>query len=361
MNKCYLNFEDIDRRIKLVKMKQKIFLCLSFILVVITGFAQSVSMTYTNPVWEGYLADPYAFKASDGYYYAIGTGLKDTYFEYEGELEYENHFPMLKSKDMQNWELVGGVLPDLKEPFIKRYWAPEIAEKDGKYYLFYSGDMRIRVAVADKPEGPYTDLEKILIPDRFNIDGHPFFDPVSKQWYLYIAKKFRFGDRPGTGLAVVKLGEDMASLEGPIHDITTEFRDWQLFGSKNVEYCVEGASVVYKDGKYWCFYSGGDWKTPTYGVGCLVSDSIMGTYRDVWSLERGSVVSTIPGELIGPGHTSLLLAPDNETWFLVYHSWNKERTKRQMCLDPLVWTDKGPKVYQPARGRKTVTIPLDVD
>lgn len=184
---------------------------------------------------------------------------------------------------------------------------------------------------------------------------------MSKQWYLYIAKRFRSGKRPGTGLAVVKLGDDMVSLEGPIHRITNEFKVWQLYNAKNSIYCMEGASVIYKDGKYWYLYSGGNWKTPTYGVGCLVSDSIMGTYREVGSLERGSVVSTIPGELTGPGHTSLLLAPDNETWFLVYHSWNKEQTKRQMCLDPLIWTDEGPKVYQPARGKKTVTIPLDLE
>lgn len=80
-----------------------------------------------HPLWEDYLTDPYVFKSSDGYYYAIRMGLKDAFFNNEGELEYERQFPMLKSTDMQNWELVGGVLPTLKEPFLKRYWAPEIA------------------------------------------------------------------------------------------------------------------------------------------------------------------------------------------------------------------------------------------
>ena len=70
------------------------------------------------------------------------------------------------------------------------------------------------------------------------------------------------------------------------------------------------------------------------------------------------MLSTIGEELIGPGHNSMVLGPDGETWFIVYHSWNRERTRRQMCIDPIVWTDEGPKAYHPSRGTKTVTIPL---
>ena len=326
----------------------------------LTAGADRIQLNYNNPVWDGYLADPHAFRASDGMYYSIGTGLKDAMDTNKGGLEYAHHFPMLRSKDMQNWEFVGGVLPKEGNPGFRRYWAPEIAEKDGKYYLYYSGDMRMRTAVADAPTGPFKDLGRKLLPENFgfNIDGHPFKDPVSGKWYLYFAKKFRFGPKHGTGLAVVELSESMDSIVGPIHDITTGFRDWHRFGGRKNDHCVEGASVIHKDGKYWCFYSGGDWRTPTYGVGCLVADSITGPYEDVWSLERGSVVSTIEDKLIGPGHTSVLLGPDKQTWFLVYHSWNKERTKRQMCLDPLLWTDQGPKVHNPARGKKTVQIPL---
>ena len=31
------------------------------------------------------------------------------------------------------------------------------------------------------------------------------------------------------------------------------------------------------------------------------------------------------------------------------HSWNRQRTARQMCIDPIVWTDAGPKAYKPSR------------
>ncbi|MBN1488689.1 MAG: hypothetical protein JXA69_02130 [Phycisphaerae bacterium] len=50
--------------------------------------------------------------------------------------------------------------------------------------------------------------------------------------------------------------------------------------------------------------------------------------------------------------------PDGETWFIVYHCWNQQRTKRQMFLDPIEWTSTGPKAWNPARGDKRVTLPL---
>jgi len=324
--------------------------------------AATMTLQWENPVWSGYLADPHVLHASDGFYYAYGTGLRDDWHLNKGELPYENHIPVIRSKDLQKWELVGGALPEEEGLPLKRRWAPEVAEKDGQFYLYYSGDMKIRVAGSDHPAGPFKDLGKVLLPAiGFNIDGHPYRDPVSGQWYLFLAKKFKFGEQRGTGLAVVKLNDDMVSVEGPVIPITREFRDWQLFNPQEGDFCVEGATVVHKDGKYWCFYSGGNWQTPTYGVGCLVADAITGPYHDPWSLERGSVVCTIPDKLIGPGHNSVILGPDGKTYFMIYHSWNSERTARQMCLDPLVWTDQGPKVVNPGRGPKTVTLPLPAD
>ena len=45
--------------------------------------------------------------------------------------------------------------------------------------------------------------------------------------------------------------------------------------------------------------------------------------------------------------------------YIVYHSRNAERTARQMCIDPLVWTEEGPKVHNPSRGQKRVKVPLN--
>ena len=316
---------------------------------------KQIKICYNNPVWDGYLADPHVI-ITNGTYYAYGTGAAK-----DGK-----QFPILKSKDFANWEYVGGAIEKLTNPPLRDYWAPEVAESNGKFYLYYAGDMKQRVAVSDSPEGPFKDSGNLLFPDlEFSIDGHPFHDPVSNKWYFFFAKDY-FDKRPGTALAVVELAEDMISVMGPVHTVIRAFSDWQIYQRNRHHYdkqwpawhTVEGPAVVYKDGKYYCFYSGGNWQTPGYGVGCGVSDGIVGPYEDKWSISGASVLSSVQGKLIGPGHNSVILGPDGQTYFIVYHSWNKERTARQMCIDPLIWTDNGPKAYKPSRGKKEITLPL---
>ena len=155
------------------------------------------------------------------------------------------YFPILKSGDFANWEYVGGALPALKEPEMKLYWAPEIAERDGKYYLYYAGDIKMRVAVSDRPEGPYEDMGVLLFPElEFSIDGHPYKDPVSGQWYLFFAKDF-FDKKPGTALAVVKLGDDMKSTVGPVHTVLRAFSDWQIYERNRTLYDKLWPAVVH--------------------------------------------------------------------------------------------------------------------
>jgi GH43 family beta-xylosidase len=53
-------------------------------------------------------------------------------------------------------------------------------------------------------------------------------------------------------------------------------------------------------------------------------------------------------EVIGPGHNSVTTAPVGKTLVMVYHAWDPARTKRRMCIDPLVWTPQGPRCDGPS-------------
>ncbi|HOW70919.1 MAG TPA: glycoside hydrolase family 43 protein [Phycisphaerae bacterium] len=315
---------------------------------------KALTMEYHNPVWDGYLADPQVIKTR-GEYYAYGTGK-----ELGGK-----QFPVLHSKDFARWEFVGNAMETVAAPKIKDYWAPEVAERGGRYFLYYAGDGKMRVAVSENPTGPFKDTGRILFPDEpFTIDGNPFRDPQSGKWYLFFAKDF-LDERVGTALAVAQLEDDMISTTGPIKTVLRAVADWQIYERHRKMYgrvfdwhTVEGPAVLFHDRRYYCFYSGGNWQTPGYGVGFAISDSVTGPFRDAADLHGPAVLKSIPGNLIGPGHNGVILGPDNKTWFIVYHSWNAERSKRQMCLDPLEWTLEGPRAYQPSRGAKRVTLPL---
>lgn len=310
-----------------------------------------MSLSYANPVWAGYFADPFVLKHG-GQYYAYGTGCNIGNKATAGG----RMFPVLRSPDLIHWESLGGALtrPDAGYAF----WAPEVAERDGKFYLYYSaagpaGDEthRLRVAVADGPAGPFTDAGQRLLPgEGFTIDAHPFRDPRDGQWYLFFAKDF-FDARPGTALAAVPLADDMTSTIGPVTTVLRASSDWQIFERRRALYgqtwdawhTVEGPFVRFHGGRYWCFYSGGAWPGPDYGV--AVSDRVLGPYAE--PVPGPSVLRGVPGHVLGPGHNSVVRGPDGVTDFVAYHAWDAARTARRLCIDPLRWTPDGPRCAGP--------------
>jgi len=315
-------------------------------------------LTYQNPVWHGYLADPFILRWH-GEYYAYGTG------QPSADGLYDNVFPVLHSTDFVTWEYVGQALtpPQAHHALpISAWWAPEVVADHGRFYMYYSaadgpGDEshRLHVAIADHPAGPFQDSGHLLLPEEgFTIDAHPFHDPRDGHWYLFFAKDF-FDARVGTGIAVVRLAEDMVHTTGPVSQALRPTADWHIFARNRPLYgaiwdawhTVEGPCVVEHDGLYYCFYSGGAWETPAYGVSYGVASHVFGPYRDEWSMEGPAVLRGIPGMVLGPGHNSLVLGPDGQTHFIVYHAWDAAKTARRMCIDPLVWTAEGPRCAGP--------------
>ena len=72
-------------------------------------------------------------------------------------------FPLLHSKDLQNWDLVAHIFPDKRPDRTEaHFWAPEISYEDGKYYIYYTakkkgGPLCVGVASSSNPKGPYED------------------------------------------------------------------------------------------------------------------------------------------------------------------------------------------------------------
>ena len=106
--------------------------------------------TYTNPLYDGYLADPFVLKYN-GEYYAYGTVPIG-----------RCAIPVLHSTDLIEWRRVGNAL----EPFAREFdcfWAPEVAYDNGTFFMYYSAGGRegeghqMRVATSEYPTGPFRD------------------------------------------------------------------------------------------------------------------------------------------------------------------------------------------------------------
>jgi beta-xylosidase len=327
-------------------------------------------MRWKNPVYPYYFADPFVWK-HDGHYYAVGTGPISespsageqdfTTYEVNGR---EMAIPLLTSTDLVNWKLQGGAL--IVPSFVKGavFWAPEVAFHEGRFYLYYSCateglNHSLRVAISDSPSGPFTDAGALL-PESdncpFAIDAHAFRDDDG-EWYLFYARDFleSSGDvRAGTALVVDRL-LNMTRLAGEHKTVLRARCEWQRFQANRTMYgkvfdwhTLEGPCVRKRNGIYYCTYSGGCYQGEGYGVDYGTARHPMGPYSDAGNESGARILRTVPGKVIGPGHHSIVLGPDDQTEFIVYHAWDAEMTGRRMHIDRLEWTEAGPRCVGPS-------------
>jgi GH43 family beta-xylosidase len=308
-------------------------------------------MVIRNPVYAGYLADPFVFR-HDGDYYAIGTGPASDGLE----------FPMLRSSDFTHWEPIGFAL---ERPQVDGdcFWAPEIAFHEGRFFLYYSVGKadkghHLRAAISQNPYGPYRDSGRPLLDPEstpFAIDASPFRD-VDGRWYLFYSRDFlECGNdgRSGTALVVAPM-TDMLHLSTKYAVVMRAQHDWQRFQANRIIYggtydwhTLEGPFTIRHAGRYYCFYSGGNWQNDTYGVDWVEANHPMGPYKDTNRGNGPRLLTSVPGHVIGPGHNSIVSGPTGDSSYIAYHAWDKGMTARRLYLDLLEWTEEGPFCYGP--------------
>jgi len=312
-------------------------------------------LTYTNPVYDQYFADPFVLHHA-GRYYAYGTGPASP----DGM-----QFPVLVSDNLVAWTFAGWALQPL--PGADAYWAPEVAYSAGVFYLYYSAhgiegrDHQLRVATSPTPLGPFEDVGHVLTPETpFSIDAHPFQD-CDGTWYLFYAQDFLTLEgeyRVGTGIVVDRLVE-MVRLAGEPHVVVRPHADWQLFEAQRAIYggvydwhTIEGPALRVRGGRYYCFYSGGAWHSNNYGVGYVMAEHPLGPYMRPAS--AGPLLRSVPGQVISPGHNSFVVGPDGKE-YIVYHAWPPDMSARLMRIDRLSWDGAEPVLHGPT------TTPQNID
>lgn len=303
-----------------------------------------------KPCYPGYFADPFVTRDVDGTYYAYGTA---------PSAPGARVFPVLSSADMRSWRTHDNALLRPDEGLGGSFWAPEVVRAQGLWWMFYSvgHDIvghHIRLASAAGPLGPFTDLGINLTPEEhFAIDAHPFLDEDGR-WYLFFARDVLDDPRPGTHLAVAPLSADLTALDRPAVPVLRPSADWQIYQRDRSMYgrsldwhTLEGPSVVRASGRYWLTYSAGNWTNESYRVSWAVADHPLGPWTA--APESAPPLLATTDELIGPGHNSIVAAPDGHRE-IVFHAWDVGRTRRQMHTLPIRLSATSPSVeYAPAR------------
>lgn len=292
--------------------------------------------TYRNPFNISNIGDPFVLKASDGKYYMYATSAANGYYVWS-------------SDNMLDWSKLGYAFQAPAGSWgIKDFWAPEVVEYKGKYYMYYSArwkdnnSLRVGVAVSDKPAGPFKNIENKPMFDfgYAAIDADVIVDENGKK-YMYYSRDCSenlVAGRHESHIYGIELSDDMLSVKGEPKLLSKPEQEWEL-QSGNEWRWNEGPLVFKKDGTYYMMYSGNFYGDKKYGIGYGFSKSPLGPFV---KYEGNPIVSYVESKdkvlVSGPGHNSLTVSPDGKDYYIVYHSHTEPTIgggNRQVYIDKL--------------------------
>ena len=256
----------------------------------------------------------------------------DTYYVYPSDgMMKEPGFGAWSSKNLKDWDYEGPILRFADVAWAKKdAWAPDMVERNGKYYFYFSADSSIGVAVSDSPAGPFQDaLGAPLIPfaeDMSTIDPCVFIDDDGET-YLYWGATF------SGQMFMRKLHPDMLSFAGEkltVYDCKPDD-----------DYHCEGSYVFKRNGLYYYLWSEYIWcdsprvdKDQSYRVNYAVAHTPFGPFRRVPT--RVPILSSdMELGYIGPGHNSVLHLPGTDDYYIVYHQHDGDAVRRFANIDKL--------------------------
>lgn len=278
-----------------------------------------IAAASTAPVYSSDFPDPMVLRVGDTYY-AYST---QTAWETPGTV-----FPVLRSTDLRSWTYVADAMAGAPAWGRGDWWAPSVLERDGSFYLYYTGLDRsgthcLAVATSPSPTGPFTDQGPLACGDGAGhgyIDPAPYLDETGAWLYFSV-------DEPYHSISVLPLTPDLLHAAGPRRELFAVSQDWEHGAGWTT---VEGPYMIRRGGTYELFYSGNDWRND-YAEGVATATSPTGPFT---KSSENPVLRGGP-DLKGPGGASLFTGPDGETW-MAYHAWTP--AGRSLHIERTCWT-----------------------
>ncbi len=327
----------------------RLHMCLAFFLFRVLISDSILAQKYTNPITPPLsIADPFVLEAGNNYY-LYGTSAGDG-------------FKVWKSDDLVDWDSLGYAYRRSEDSWGQgSFWAPEVIRYKEAYYMIYSAKgpedigLRLCLAVAEQPEGPFHDLYTPLFDRGFScIDGHLFVDEGRVYLYYemvgsvgthYNGKGYLWGMIFGS-----ELSDDLSSLIGGEPKLCLyPTQDWENPGSMFAR-STEGMTVFKIDTTYYMTYSANHYADPQYGVGFASATEPLG----LWTKFEDNPILTqdLTKGVSGPGHNAVLLDPEGAEHYIIYHTHADPENpshKRVLNLDRFEINDGVIQILGPTR------------
>lgn len=318
-----------------VKTYVTIFLCGSkknpvtvlFFLIVLTLQSQTISKvwvadngdgTYKNPVINADYSDPDAIRVGDDYYM-----ISSSFTHIPG-------LPILHSKDLVNWKLIGHALKkNVPEEHFNNVqhgggvWAPSIRYHNNEFFIYYPDpDFGIYLIKAKNINGPWS--EPLLIEaGKGLIDPCPLWDDNGKVYLVHAYAGSRAGIK--SIIVVKEMNKEGTKITGnPV----------MVYDGHAADPTIEGPKFYKRNGWYYIFAPAGGVSTGWQTV--LRSKNIYGPYERRVVMEQGTTA------INGPHQGAWVTTQTGENWFL--HFQDKDAYGRVVHLQPMKWINDWPVI-----------------
>lgn len=260
-----------------------------------------------------YLADPTIFY-HNATYYLYGTTSGEAYGQ-------DNGFVVFTSNDFENWEGPSGnrdgfALKEGEAFGSNGFWAPQVFEHNEKFYMAYTANENIAIAISDSPLGPFTNtLGQALEAPVKQIDPFIFIDDNGKKYLYHV----RLED--GNRIFVAELNDDLMSIKPEtLKECISAEEQWE--NTEDVPWSVvEGPTVIKKEDVYYLIYSANDFRNPDYAVGYASSTSPFGPWKK--SDKNPIIFKGLTGEN-GSGHGDIVVDDNDEMQYVLHTHFSEE-------------------------------------
>jgi len=289
-----------------------------------TWIADNGDGTYTNPVLYADYSDPDAIRVGDDYYLVASS------------FNCIPGLPILHSRDLVNWELIGYALA--KQPPFDVFdkvqhgggvWAPCIRYHKNEYYIYYPDpDFGIYMVKASSPKGPWSE-PLLMQPGKGLIDPSPLWDDDGKAYLVYALA----GSRAGVKSVVLIncMNAEGTKLIG---------NSVMLIDGHKKHPTIEGPKIYKRNGYYYIFAPAGG--VPTGWQMVMRSATIFGPYEDKIVMAQGKT------DINGPHQGAWVDTKTGENWFLNFQDLGAYG--RLVHLNPMKWVNDWPVIGVDADG-----------
>lgn len=290
-----------------------------------------------------YIGDPQIL-AYGGKYYCYAT---NTSHLSEG-------FCVRESDDMVNWTNETMCFRGIESWGKSHFWAPEVVYHNGKFVMHYTAksreldSLRLGVAVADSPMGPFRDVH-----------GRPMFDlgyatidgsvlRCEEGNFFYYSRdccENRVDGIPTSQLYCVRMNDDLTEVVGEHLLMTTPTEPFELKSMQGKGYLWnEGPCVIRVGDKYVMNYSANYYATNDYAICVATADHPMGP----WKKSLNNPVLSCRADLFGAGHNAFFTGNDGAlyTSFHIQTHPEKPSGDRRAVIGKVTFAEKNGDILQ---------------